>query len=306
MDEKQFDIGIKGLFRVVKTIVNINNQRLLKLDNKKNPVLVCLEQYQKVYDKTTPKEHKIYFSDIYEKYKSVILKGPNRDDWLTSNRLSIKYGSHVGMNTKARIYLSAVYITACKIRNEVEESMKGLPNIEESKEIQIPSAFLLHMYRIFKSIAPSSDHDKLNKHIESLKCDLGIIDNQTTTDNSDVSDTLEPLVNMASKFMGKMGVEIPEGKMPPTKQLTDAVGQIFNNPKTSEMLTNIFGEFQKSNNIGDLMNSIVSNIGNPELTNAVKETINTQNNVQGADLPNSETQNGKKESGHDHDADGQE
>ena len=284
IDIQLFEKGIIGLFTLIKTIIRCHSERNIDTSGKKNPVLAYFEQYEQIYHKTTSIEHVQYFNNIYRAFRTTILKGSSRDEWLRDGKIIIKYGSETGLDTNSRIYLSAVYNTACSIRRDIEEEMDGLPDIGQSKEMLYPIAFMLHLYRIFLSIAPKNDTEKLSIHLDEILSSLGIQitnskrnnDNDNNNDNNDnnANNTgLQPLFNMAKQVMGQMGMDIPTDQMPKAEELTGAIGQMFNKPETINIFGELFKDIQNTNNIGDVMSKLVSKLGDESLQKKISQTM---------------------------------
>ena len=280
-----FNKGVMGLLTLTKTIIKTHATRNLSLSHEKNPVLVYLEQYEDVYGKTPAQSHVQYFQMIYDKYRDDILNG--NDSWLRDNKLVIHYSPDPNVATDRRLYLSAIYVTACKIRREIEDSMDGLPDVNQSKEMLFTDAFLLHLYRTFKYITclegyDMEDYTKVDAKLIAIMGNLGLNPDGTIKDkekdkektkdkDDDKSDPLSALVGTATDVMRKMGMNIPAGAIPKGEDLTGAISQMFNNPQAQNMFGNIFKQFSNSGNIGDVMQNIVRNIGDPKLTQAVSE-----------------------------------
>jgi hypothetical protein len=294
-----FNKGVMGLITLTKTIIRTHTSRNLDLSHDKNPILSYLEQYEDVYSKTPAQSHVQYFKMFYDKYRDDILNGT--DSWLRDNRLVIHYSTDPNVETDKRLYLSAIYSTACKIRREIEDSMDGLPDVNQSKEMLFSNAFLLHLYRTFKYITALEEYDledciKVEDKIHSVMNNLGLNSDGSMKDKSkdskteksedktddNKSDPLSALVGTATDVMRKMGLNIPAGAIPKGEELTGALSQMFNNPQAQNMFGNIFKQFTNSGSIGDVMQNIVKNIGDPKLTQAVNDGLVSPDLSQGA------------------------
>lgn len=276
---KLFEKGIEGLFTLIKTIIKCHNERNIDVSGKKNPIFLYFEMYEQIYYKTASHEHIQYFNTIYRMNRQIILKGPFRDEWLSNGKIIIKYGSETGIETNSRIYLSILYNTACTIRNEIENAMNGLPDVDQSKELLYPIVFMLHLYRIFMAIAPSDDTNKLSSFLDEILSHLGIsskskIDSSSPSSSSSNTSGLQSIVNMAKQFMGKMGLNIPMDKLPEGDNLTAMADQLFNNPETVQMFSEIFEGIKNPNGLGDIMNKVVSKLGDESLQKKIAETMN--------------------------------
>jgi hypothetical protein len=138
---------------------------------------------------------------------------------------------------------------------------------------------MLHLYRIFCSIAPKDDSSKLSNHLNEILSNLGIqtTPNTSSNNNSDSSagdnNGLQPLFNMAKQMMGKVGINIPDGQMPKLDDLTGSIGQMLNQPETMNMFGDLFGDLKDSSNMGEAMNKIVGKLGNESLQKKIAETM---------------------------------
>lgn len=245
-DLSGFDKHVLSLFRVSKQILEAQDSR--SLNNRKNPMLVRLEKYEKIYKKTDPDEHVGYFEKIYNDNKRFILLGPQRDGWLAEGNIVISYGQECNLKTEMKFYLSAIYNASIKLREE----NKGLPDMSPSQETYYPDDFMLEIYTIFREIAVAeSEISKLNQHLE----DLGEVGNNG-------SDPLSGLFDMASGMAEKVsGQKIPKDKMPRKNDLGKMLSSVMDNPQTKNMLGSMMEEFKNSGNMGEMFTKMVGGLG---------------------------------------------
>lgn len=251
-DIKKFDEAFLRMIDLMKILINKTDK---SGPNKKNPFLVYLNTYVKCYERTEKSEHMTYFSEIYDEHKLHILKSYAKDSWLKDGKIIIEYGKDVGFKSNAKIYLSNIYTMALKLQSEAEQDPE-----KKSDDLKYPEEFMLYLYQIFDTIAPNTDLDKIKLQINLLIDEVGF------TETSTQPNITNSLMNMASNIIGKNGnFDI--------SNLSSSVGQLFNNPKTSEFIGKFVNDIKTTNNVGDFINNIVGQIGNPELTNTVNNLV---------------------------------
>lgn len=257
-DIEKFDESLSSLLSLLKKIIKCNESRNLKLSSQRNPILSRLENYIKTYDKTEPEDHLWYIRKIYENNKPAILRGPGRDNWIKNGNLIIQFGEDVGQNTNIKIHLSSIYGTACKLHDDTESSLKGLPNADQSEELTYPSLILLHLYKLFHEIADKKEEkEKIVQYVSDLSSASGI-----KSSNKKSNDPLGGLLGTVTDLMGQMGVKLPEGqKMPSQEEMGKMLGNMMNNPQTKSMLGNVMQEMKECKSIGDVVNKLVNNLG---------------------------------------------
>lgn len=250
-DLSGFDKHVMNLFKICKKILTSQDSR--SLSNRKNPLLVRLEKYEKTYTKTDPEEHVGYFERVYTDNKRFILLGPQRDSWLTDGGIVITFGEECGVKTEIKFYMSSIYNAALKLRDELTEESKGLPNLTVTSEQYYPDDFMLEMYHIFRELATAeSEIGKLDVHLEEL--------GGATSSKS--NDPLSSLFDMASGMAEQVsGQKIPKDKMPAKNDIGKMLGSVMENPQTKSMLGNMMQEFQNSGNLGEMFTKMVGGLG---------------------------------------------
>jgi len=160
--------NMEALLRQLKEV--LLEKEKTKILKGKNPILVSLNKYQKVLDRTLPEEHEEYFLKVYKSYRIPILSNKN-DRWLRKSSIKITYD-----NTKIRILLSAIYNIACHLADEAEKRLEGFPDdaYEECMDLIRKDIILLHLYRVFREFAPEKDQDKLSSIIQEYEEVLGL------------------------------------------------------------------------------------------------------------------------------------
>jgi hypothetical protein len=284
-DIKKFGQTLESFLDLMRTIIKSSEKRNLKLTSGRNPILSRLEKYIKTYDKTEPEEHVWYFRKIYESNHPAILRGPGRDNWIKTGPIIIQFGEEVGAVTDIKIHLTVIYNTACKLRDEIQNLLKGLPGSDQAEEFSYPSLFLLHLYQLFYEVAEEKDEkEKLATFISVLEKETH---SQSKTKNNN-SDPLSGIMGTMADLMGQMGVKLPEGqKMPSQDELGKMLGSVMNNPQTKSMLGNVMQEMKECKSIGDVVNKLVGNLGavNPEnLQSGLQDTQEGSNYDNGENM----------------------
>ena len=262
VDLDNFDKSLIGLFTLLKTIIKTHEKDKLNLSGVTNPILSQLERYIKIYDRTDPSEHLWYFQRLFNQNRSAILRGPERDNWLRNGKIIIHYGEEINKPIKnARINLSIIYNTAITLKDQAEESLHGLPNIEQSQEMFYPVVFLLHMYRVFYDICDNdNDKEKISGYIKDLEEDAGIKKSKRSKNDGDEGDGLEGLLGMATGFMEKMGLKLPEGQIPSGKDLNSAINGVFQNPEAKSFMGDMMKDMQNCDNFGDMVGKLLNKL----------------------------------------------
>jgi hypothetical protein len=255
-DLSRFDENVIKLLEICEKILKVSDKRKISISDRKNPFLTRLEKYRKTYSKTEPDEHVGYFETIYNKNKKFILLGPQRDNWLLDGNIIISYGEECGLKTDIKLHLSAIYNTGCKIRDEVREEIEGLPNATDTSEIGYPATFILLIYRIFREVATSeNDKNKLSSHIEKLEGEAGI---RSSSGGNELSGLFDMAANMAEQVSGS---KIPRDKMPGKNDFGKMLGNLVNDPKTKSLLGGVMEKFKNTENIGDVVKTLVDGVG---------------------------------------------
>lgn len=273
LDLTNFDRSFNDLLILLKTIIKTYEKRNLKLTTRKNPIMTRLENYITIYDKTEPEEHVRYFKKIYRNNKTPILRGPGRDNWLLNNNVTTQFGEEVGARNNIKIHFSTIYNSCCKMRDEIEEGLDGLPGADQAQELTYPSEFLLHLYRIFYELAESEkDKERLGEHVKTLEGEVGVSQKRG---GSSSSDPLGGLMNVATDLMKQMGIKIPEGqKLPSSEEFSSMLGNVVNNPQTKSMFGEVMKEMQGCDNIGDMAAKLIGNLGgNPAAAKTMQENL---------------------------------
>lgn len=268
---KVFDDALTDLLVTLEKVIEIHEKHNLSLTDTVNPIKVRLESYINTYDKTSPEDHIWSFNNLYNKHKNAIMKGPGKDNWLRTGKIVIQFGEDVGIKNNIKIHLSSIYNTAFKLRQEVEESLDGLPDVEQSEEILLPITIQYYLYKIFSEIIiKKTDKRKLKNFASDLAIDAGIKSYSRPSNNP-----LDGLMSTMTGLAKQMGVDVPEDqKMPSGDELSKIMGNMMNNPQTKNLLGNVMKEMKDCNNIGDIAGKLMGALGgaaqNPEISSLVE------------------------------------
>ena len=297
-DITEFDRSLGDLFMSCKKIVKTNEKHNLNLSSRKNPILGGLERYIKVYDRTDPEEHVLPFSNIYNNNTRQILRGPHRDGWIRDGSIIIKWSE------KTKIHLSIIYNTSSKLRENIKENLKGLPNADQSKELIYPDEILLHLYRIFYELSDSEeDQSKLTEHIRELE-DITGIKKSKHNKKSKNDDALGGLIETATGMMEQFGIKLPEGqKLPSSDDVSKQLKGAMSNPQVSSMFGNMMKEMQGCNNIGDVVGKALGHLNSSGVdTSAIGDMLGGSS----GSSPTTESSAGESFGESNNDADGNE
>lgn len=253
-DIKNFDQAFNNL-KVLMT--NIIRKVPDKGTNKKNPILTLLEEYATFYAKTDKSQHVNYFRKIYDNNKTDILKSYTKDFWLKDGKIVIKYGEEYNIKTRGIIHLSTIYCIALKLREQADKDIND-GNISNTDDLTLPEEFMLYLYQIFSTVASIKELDKINEHINEIKRHIGY--DESNIQPSQGTNSSGSIMDMIGNLAGK--------------DFSSTVGQFMNNESTQNILGNITNTFKNSNGITDIVNSLVSQLGNPQLSETVNQYIN--------------------------------
>ena len=253
-DLSVFDKNVMELFELSKDILKAHEKRKLKGIDRATPFLTHLEKYMKTYSKTQPDEHVGYFEKIFNENKRVILLGPQRESWIQDKSIVISYGEDYGLKTEMKFHMSAIYFTACKMRDEIKEENEGLPDTTESVELSYPSRFFLHLYNIFREVTTSdNEKTKLATNIQTLQNSIGM---RTSNGGGDMMSSLFDMAEQVS------GTKIPRDKMPGSGgDITKMLSQMMEDPKTKNMLSTVMNSLQNVEGVGDIATKLVGALG---------------------------------------------
>ena len=281
-DLSVFDKNVMELFELSKDILKAHEKRKLKGIDRATPFLTHLEKYIKTYSKTQPDEHVGYFEKIFNENKRVILLGPQRESWIQDKSIVISYGEDYGLKTEMKFHLSAIYFTACKMRDEIKEENEGLPNTSESVELSYPSRFFLYLYNIFREVTPSdNEKTKLSTHIQTLEESAG------KRSSSNGGDMMSSLFDMAEQVSG---TKIPRDKMPGSGgDITKMLSQMMEDPKTKTMLSTVMNSLQNVDGVGDIATKLVGALGAAGgASNSNSQTASAAPSIENASTVNDE------------------
>jgi hypothetical protein len=280
-DLSVFDKNVMEICELSKDILKSEEKRRLKGIDKATPFLTHLEKYIKTYSKTQPDEHVGYFEKIFNENKRVILLGPQRTSWITDNPtkpIIISYGEDYGLKTDMKFHITAIYFTACRMRDEIKEENDGLPGASDSIEISYPPRFMLHLYNIFREIT-SSDNEKtkLTTHIQTLEETTG------KGNSSNGGDMMSSLFDMAEQVSG---TKIPRDKMPGGGgDITKMLGEMFKDEKTKTMLGSVMNSLKNVDGVGDIASKLVGALGS---AGGAATTPSQSASIEGASTVNDE------------------
>ena len=251
-DLSDFDKNVMNLFDLCKDIMKSSDER--SVFNKKNPITTRLESYIRVYKKMLPEDHVVYFENVFKNNRRMIMLGPQRDGWLLDNSITIIFGEDCGKKTGIKFHLSAIYGTACKLRDDIEEEIEGLPGVVKA-ETGYPKTFLHLLYKIFASISESeNDKQKLEKH-------LGELGETVKSNGTDFSSIINAASGLAEKVTGQ---KLPTNGMG-GQDITKMMSEMVNNPQTKNMLGNMMEGMKNTEGLGGIVSQFMNGLGvNPQ------------------------------------------
>jgi len=309
-NHQEFDESFRRFLNICEKILKKRDDLTqdLDLEGKGNPILKCLRQYMRCYSKTTPQEregfHVDLFREIFDEHKySILDSGHVNTDWLLHEKIILIYGSNMGLGNKSRIriYLSHIFEMAVIMKADSEKKLHGKTEQDytEADELNYPDAYLLYLYRIFKSLRHEpTDTAKLTIIISDLEERLGLSEGNQ---NMNPGTGLDGLLQFATGMMGQMGLPSPpEGAQAPSgDDVGTALQNVFGNPKTQEAISGMFKDLDKCDDIGDVIGKLVNGMSNPQFKDAIGESLNgmADARVEGGGKEDGEKRDDKKEDG---------
>jgi hypothetical protein len=281
-----FDKGLSGLIHSLDNTIKCHLKNNV-LSSSKNPIQIRLNHYRKVVEQTTSEDHTHYFHELYTKNKNAILRGSETDSWLRTGNIVIAYGSEHGVNTKARIHLSAIYNNACKIVDEVETRMEsGFPSSTDTFELSLVDTIMYFLYQIFSSVAVSKqEQDKLAGISQSLYGDVSdfldkkyvpavsgksLMDSLKGMNGKGGAGGFEDIIKAASSSLG-LGKE----GMPDLSKMAQSMSGIFDRPETKSAISDIMQGLNGCTDIGDMAKHLVSKISDPNMSRQLSSVMNS-------------------------------
>lgn len=275
-DLTDFDKNVMDFLDLCKTIMKVYQER--SVIKKENPIVKRLDSYIRVYNKSDPVDHLVYFEKLLNGNKRMIMLGPQRDAWIKDGNIVITFGDEIGLKN-IKIHMSTIYQKACEIRDEVEEELEGLKglSIADKKETLYPKKFLISLYKIFESIVISeNEKKKLATHISDLEKEIGIKTKAAESSNDAISGLFDMASNMAEQMTGK---KLDTKSLAGKGDLNKMLGDVLNNPQTKNMIGSMMQNFQNTEGLSDMVSNLVGNLGNVN-GGQNGESSNNDNNVE--------------------------
>jgi DNA-binding transcriptional ArsR family regulator len=235
-----------------------------------------------------PEEHYQYFETLFARNRAAILSTLKDDKWLREGRVVVQFGEGVrGIADKVRmirIPLSDIYRSACELQSKAEAALDGvaeeIASVAGGKDLIRPRIVLLHLLRLLYHLTEGPDHTTLGSMVFDLETELGVsrktVEPGTTPTGGATGKGggLEGLFSMATTMMERMGMKPPEGMKPPTEnEISSVIETVFNNEATQSAIQGMFGSLQGCNDIGSMMQTVMSNMGDPSTMGALQQSV---------------------------------
>ncbi len=300
MESQTFDTEMKAFFDLMKDILLEKERTRLKIPgSSSNPFLDCLNNYIKVYHLSEPDDHKEYFLSLFKKYRIPILKGYKNDTWLRDGNVIIQFGEDTaaGKNLKkVRIHLSSIYNSACQLSHDAEQRLAGYTESArpDCPELEYPSSFLLHLYRILRECVDTpSDKQKLDLIVKEIENDLSI--ESDSPPSSSEQNPIGGIFKVVGNLLSSIGLKTDDNNMPSETELTNAFKGFFHKFTQDQRIQNVIGntlkELKSCNNINEATKKLTSLFGDEHLMEAVAETISgtAQSAISDSEPPHNQT-----------------
>lgn len=277
MTTSSFDSASKDLVTLCRKILTFDNPFATKKEKKKNPknlLLKALDNYYQDYSLSEEKDNKDDVLATYRKIRVPLLKGWRLDEWLKTSNINV-YSGATEPDEKRKIMLSAIYLQACRQRDQAKESLEGLPveAYDGKEELLYPSYFQLYMYRLFLFALDGEEHTeditKLNTSVTELEKELKITSTAMIATTEGAPETLVGLdgfFGLAKDLIGKMGVQVPDNaQLPsdPTNLIMQAATSMFSQPETQTLLADIGESLKGAKDLEEVLSTVVTKFKGP-------------------------------------------
>jgi hypothetical protein len=299
--KKEMEALVKQLQKILKT----HEAKKILPTSKPSPIAIYLNRYAQALELTHSYEHSDYFLKIYNKYRLPILSNKS-DKWIRTGSIKIRFGEEEDDEVPRRksskksrkicIMLSSIYNTAHKLRSQAEEKLEGMPEEEWNRCVDLIwcDTILLHLYRIFREIAPSKDHGKLEVIIKTLENDLGVVKNQATASNplgnlgnlGDLGKIVSGLMGSISEATAAQQSASPTsnpsssnsfskagGNAPPAMPDVEKIfGSLLQNDAVKGVINNMITSLNGAGSMEEALKQVTSIVTDPKLKEAIMET----------------------------------
>lgn len=248
--------------------------------------ITCLNMYMAIYRKMdNPTEHYKFFEALFTENKCYILDVSRFEKWLEKENVYVQLGYglknfDLSKSKSYRIMLSKFYLNALELKKMAEGYLDIDPAMAKSKDLIRHRIILLHLYRLFY-IVSVEDREILKGLIEELEKELGVKDKflKPAKENTQTSTGLSSLFNLTTDIMRGMGHEPPANIKPPSdKEIGDMISNVFNNPKTQNVLSGLLGSMKGQTDFNSALQGTISNLTTPEAIEALTESVKTTAN----------------------------
>lgn len=269
--EQVFNTEIKKFFDVSTKILESHSKSFLGSSGTNS--LRNLQRYQTIYNMTDVQTHIPYFQKLFRNYREDILNVLRDDKWLQDENVVIQFGDELEdselkkRSAKRKIEISSIYKNALQLRESVEESIKGLPDVaqESCQELIYPEIFLLHLFRIFSAIYPQNK--ELQRNIQVLEKDLG---------GSLTKKPGNPLENLAENAKQLLSGVLPGNfKIPSNEEINQKFETAMKDPLVSETLGSTVNSLMNAKNLSEGIGLAMKSLENPKFMDGLMKAVQT-------------------------------
>lgn len=285
MLSNSFDTEFRALVKEAREVFEIKFGNVISSGNS-NPLMISLNRYMKIYEKTKPEEHFELFVRIYEKNREMILGTiKNNDNWIFKGPVILQYGEGTNLEAKCkdiRINITEVYRACKELEDKANEIAKelGAEAVPDGRNLIRREIVLLHLMRIFYHLIDTKDRGEIGRIVNNLEDNLGMSKKTHAAPNPEATgDTggFSSLFEMASGFLEGAGLQRPPGVKPPTEgEVMGIMKQVLGNPQTQGIVKNMTNAFANTkpnpDNMGETFNEVLKNIATPENVENIKES----------------------------------
>lgn len=283
--ESKFDQEFKVL--IEKLIAVVSDKFKVDIDYGRKPIqLEQLENYRAVCDQAATFHHIVYFENIFNANRSIILSGS--DAWIHDKNIVVQFGegrklsaTELAATKNIRLELSKIYGFAYDIKRKAEELAKdGLVNPDEQDLIR-ERILMLHIMRIFYFICDTDDRTSIGKIVTFIENELAVPAEKRSVGKEPWIVTapqgaIGGLMSMATSLMKSFGIE-PQPQMmnniPSDESVGKIMGDIFQDSDTQETIKKLMSSVDGCNDIGSAFKNIMGCVNDPKMMESIKNTV---------------------------------
>jgi len=271
-----FETNLRNLIKTCQEIVKCD------FEAKSSILSKYLNNYERSLTSEIPiSTHISFVQECFLRFKKHILSG-KKFSWIEDSSVMIIFGDGSDRPSKnMMIMFSAFYRTAKRLEEKVQKSLEGMPDsMFDRKELIYPDVLLMYLYRLFSEVCSEEEKPTIISIVKGLELELGM----TTNTHPDITSDpmMAGIMSSAMNMMKQSGIQLGDSKMPNPADLMGAVQGIIQNPKTQEILQDVFKSFGNCKDISQIGNIVTKQMSNKKVLELAEEVKSTMSGVMGS------------------------